>query len=128
MDVMDSSGFGWAHPVSAKREEAILLLEEIESALDDSSEADTVRLELQKLKRDYDLSEPKPGLVERFVDFSHAVGCVRYAALNAVQEEPVDLSMSNQQEPIAAITAENLAPVPTTANDNGQSAVGAATA
>lgn len=65
------------HPTSAKREEAILLLEEVESALDDSSEADTVRLELQKLRRDYDLSEPKPGLVERFSDFSHSLGaCV----------------------------------------------------
>lgn len=86
------------HPTSAKREEAILLLEEVDSALDDSSEADTVRLELQKLRRDYDLSEPKPGAVERFSEFSQALGRVRYSALNAVQQEPVDLSAAIPQK------------------------------
>lgn len=98
------------HPTSAKREEAILLLEEVESALDDSSEADTVRLELQKLRRDYDLTEPKPGAVERFSVFSQALGCVRYSALNAVQHEAVDLSNGTPQKQTGPIPAEEVTP------------------
>lgn len=85
------------HPLSSKREEAILLLEEIESTLDDSNEADEVRLALQKLKRDYDLTEPKPGVVEKFVEFSNALGCVRYSARNAVQHEAIDLTSAGEK-------------------------------
>lgn len=106
------------HPTSAKREEAILLLEEVESALDDSSEADTVRLELQKLRRDFDLNEPKPGSVERFAEFSQALGCVRYSALNAVQQEPVDLSAAS--EPKVVTPAETTAPAVANADGNGK--------
>ncbi len=89
------------HPSSAKREEAILLLEEIESTLDDSNEADDVQLALQKLKRDYDLTEPKPGVVEKFSEFSNALGCVRYSARNAVQQEAIDLTSAGELKPDA---------------------------
>ncbi len=84
------------HPVSAKREEAILLIEDIESALDDSHEADPVRFALQRLKRDFDLTEPKPGVVEKFPEFSTALGQVRYSARNAVQEEVIDLTSGRE--------------------------------
>ncbi|MHC2065895.1 AAA family ATPase [Bremerella sp. T1] len=106
------------HPTTAKREEAILLLEDVESALDDSSEADTVRLELQKLRRSFDLNEPKPGAVERFAEFSQALGCVRYSALNAVQQETVDLSAAT--EPKQAAVVESSAPAQIITDGKGQ--------
>jgi hypothetical protein len=97
------------HPVSAKREEAILLLEDVESALDDSAEADLVRSELQKLKREFDLGEPKPGLVERFPEFLTALGIVKYSARNTVQQDAIDLSAA--VAPAATHTPESqLAP------------------
>jgi len=91
--------FGNDHPTSAKREEAILLLEDIDSALDDSNEADHVRGALQQLKRNFDLNEPKPGYVESFARFSQELGRVRYSALNAVQQETVDLSQQQSDTP-----------------------------
>ena len=98
------------HSSSAKREEAILLLEEVESALDDTTEADHVRLELHKLRRDFDLAEPKPGLVERFAEFSSALGFVRYSARNAVQQESIDLSQARQK---ADVVSTDDSPAPT---------------
>ena len=86
------------HTAQAKREEAILLLEDIESALDDSEEADAVRIAIQKLKRDHDLAEPKPGTVEDFQGFATTLGLVRYAARNSVQTNIVDLSQARSPE------------------------------
>lgn len=64
----------------------MLLLEELEAVLDESSEADAVRYSLQQLRRTYDLVEPKPGMVDDFPQFSESLAQVRYSALNAVQE------------------------------------------
>ena len=108
------------HPTSAKLEEAILLLEDLESALDDSSEADTVRLALQRLRRDYDLNEPKPGTVERFSEFSQALGCVRYSALNAVQLETIDLAATTE----AKMFADAEVTVPTDRSTDGNGGLG----
>ncbi len=108
------------HTSAAKREEAILLLEDVDSALDDSSEADAVRLALQKLKRDFDLNEPKPGFVERFPEFYSALGFVRYSALNAVQQEPVDLSAKADQKQLDSTAVERVADATTIVEDNGE--------
>lgn len=105
------------HSFSAKREEAILLLEDVDSALDDSAEADAVQNELQKLKREFDLNEPKPGLVERFAEFAAALGVVKYSARNIVQQEAIDLSVV---QPVATIIAN----VPQSGVSSGVPAIG----
>jgi hypothetical protein len=79
------------HPAASRREDAILLLEEIESVLDDSLEADQVRSRLQVLRREHDLTEPKAGLVENLTEFAHGLLCLRYSAVNAVQEQTVEV-------------------------------------
>jgi len=66
----------------------------------------------------FDLNEPKPGLVERFAEFSQALGCVRYSALNAIQQEPVDLSAAC--EPKVATPSETTASAVANADGNGQ--------
>src|SRR5579859_3678755 len=45
------------HPDEATREQAVFLLDDIEAALDESPESDFARSELQKLRRDFQLSE-----------------------------------------------------------------------
>jgi hypothetical protein len=85
------------HPASSRREDAMILMEEIEAVLDDSAEADQVRLQLQKLRREHDLTEPKPGMVENLLAFADGLRSVRYAAVNAVQEEVVDLTAPAEQ-------------------------------
>lgn len=78
------------HVSGSRREDAMILLEEVEAVLDDSMEADQVKLAIQKLRREHDLTEPKPGMVEEFVKFSIALQAVRYSAVNAVQEETTE--------------------------------------
>jgi len=87
------------HPASCRREDAMILMEEIDAVLDDSMEADEVRLQLQRLRREHDLTEPKPGAVEDFAAFAQGLGDVRYSAVNAVQQEVVDLSAPKQPVP-----------------------------
>jgi hypothetical protein len=80
------------HANSSRREDAMLLLEEVDAVLDESLEADQVRLELQQLRRTHDLTEPKEGIVEDLAGFAAGLSRIRYSAINAVQEEPLDLS------------------------------------
>ncbi len=111
------------HDSSAKREEAILLLEDIESALDDSEEADIVRTALQKLKRDHDLAEPKPGNIDNYESFTAALSSARYAARNAVQAEVVDLSqtVAVQQPKSSPPVAKALEVKPSDSNGSSES-------
>jgi len=84
------------HAASSRREDAMILLEEIDAVLDDSMEADQVRLQLQQLRREHDLTEPKAGIVENFPKFNDGLRRVRYSAVNAVQQETVNLTAPAQ--------------------------------
>jgi hypothetical protein len=95
------------HPHSTRREDAIVLLEEIESILDDSLEADQVRLKLQALRRDHDLNEPKPGHVENFSRFAEDLDKVRYAPVNAVQQEVPDLTQTTELQSLPTIANQS---------------------
>ena len=59
------------HAVSAKAEEVLVLLESMESFLDNSSEADQVRVELHRLRRDYRIEE---ALTKPISDFEKFIG------------------------------------------------------
>jgi predicted ATP-dependent endonuclease of OLD family len=73
------------HPQSCRWEDALLLVEELESALDDSPEADQPRLQLVTLRRTHELTEPRAGQMENLSAFTEDLLKVRYAAVNAVQ-------------------------------------------
>jgi hypothetical protein len=97
------------HAASSRREDAMLLLEEIETVLDQSMEADQVRLRLQQLRRTHDLLEPKPGMIDDFAKLAEDLRKVRYSAVLAVQEETIDLSdgiKSNGSKDGQSTTAE----------------------
>jgi hypothetical protein len=85
------------HTVSCCREDAMFLLEEFDAVLDESLEADQVRLQLQQLRREHDLTEPKPGMVEDLPKSTDGLQRVRYSAANAVQEKSVDLTAAAQR-------------------------------
>jgi len=83
------------HSATCRREDAMLLLEEIDSVLDDSQEADQVRLNIQQLRREHDLTEPKTGLLEDLSKFADGLKRVRYSGVNAVQQEVMNLSAAS---------------------------------
>jgi hypothetical protein len=71
------------HATAASRDDALVLLEEIDGVLDDTLEGDEVRLQLQKLRRDHDLNGPKAGALAE-----DGLRRVRYSAVNATQVSP----------------------------------------
>ncbi len=80
------NGFLSDHPVTAKREDAVVLFESIEVSLDNSPEADLVRIELQSLKRDFGLADDVTKPIENFPSFCDRLREMKYASQNATQE------------------------------------------
>jgi hypothetical protein len=74
------------HPMIAKREDAIVLFENIEASLDNSPEADLVRVELQSLKRDFGLGDDVTKPIENFTSFCDRLREMKYASQNATQD------------------------------------------
>ena len=66
------------HAVSAKAEEVLVLLESMESVLDNSSEADQVRVELHRLRRDYRIDEALTKPISDFETFVDELERVQY--------------------------------------------------
>ncbi len=74
------------HPLIARREQVVVLIEEIESTLDDSREADEVRRGLQGIRRQFKLNEDAALPVKPYSEFKEALERVEYAPRIAVQE------------------------------------------
>jgi hypothetical protein len=80
------SSFIQDHPVSAKRENVYVLFEEIESALDNSEEADEIKRAIQSLRRDFKIDDQLSEPVEDYRNFLDRLESVRYAGRLATQE------------------------------------------
>ena len=66
------------HAVTAKAEEVLVLLESMESVLDNSSEADQVRVELHRLRRDYRIDKALTKPISDFKKFVDELERVQY--------------------------------------------------
>jgi len=80
------------HPEEATREQAVFLLDEIEATLDESPESDLARSELQKLRREFQLSEDLFQLVAQFDCFKLGLERVKYAGIMASKEPATNLT------------------------------------
>lgn len=74
------------HPDSAKREDAFVLFEEISAALDDTSESDHIRLEMQSLRRDFRIDDDLTAAIEDYPNFVERLQGLKYAARLATQD------------------------------------------
>jgi hypothetical protein len=75
------------HPKGAKREEAALLLEDLNAALDDSSQSDQAKLEINGLRRDFSLETDVTKPIEDYGKFRETLERVKYAGRLAAQEK-----------------------------------------
>jgi hypothetical protein len=75
------------HPTGAKREEAALLLEDLNAALDDSSQSDQAKLEINGLRRDFSLETDVTKTIDDYVKFKETLERVKYAGRLAAQEK-----------------------------------------
>jgi predicted ATPase len=66
------------NPVRAKRERALVMLEEIDGVLDDSREADAARAELQQLRRDFELEDDVTKDVDNYDEFVTKLERLKY--------------------------------------------------
>jgi predicted ATPase len=66
------------NPVRAKRERALVLLEEIEGVLDDSREGDVTRVSLQELRRDFELENDVTKDVDEYQTFLARLEHIKY--------------------------------------------------
>jgi hypothetical protein len=82
-------GFLQDHPDEASREQATLLLKDIEEALDDSTESDLARSTVQVLRREFHLGEDLFQLVPNYADFKTGLEQIKYAGVFASQEKVI---------------------------------------
>ncbi len=75
------------HPASAKREDAIVLFEDIEAVLDDSFESDAIRSVIQNLRRDYKLEVDMVKPIDDYEKFKEGLEQIKYAGRLASQED-----------------------------------------
>jgi predicted ATP-dependent endonuclease of OLD family len=73
------------HPTTARREEAHVLLEDIEAALDDSAESDSIRIAIANLRRNFSLNLDMVEPIDEYESFKEALENVKYAGRIATQ-------------------------------------------
>jgi len=75
--------------VRAKKEQAIVLLENMDAALDDSDEADILRMELQRVRKNHELDHEIGTDIKQFVGFISDLDKLHYAPRLKTQEADV---------------------------------------
>ncbi|MFT7837786.1 AAA family ATPase [Saccharothrix sp. BKS2] len=74
------------HPKTATREEAAILLEEVEASLDSSLDSEELRAEIRKVRRRFNLDEDPVEPIDDFATFRDALEALAYHDVNSAQE------------------------------------------
>ncbi len=89
------------HPVSAKREDGVILLDEIEDLLksnienESHQEIEAIQNAVQNLRRDYKLDVEMNKTIDDYTGFQMGLERIKYAGLLASQEETVEAQAEN---------------------------------
>jgi hypothetical protein len=75
------------HPMTATKEQAVILLEEIEAVLDSSQESDAIRAEIQGIRRDFQLGIGLKDVIGDLTEFKLRLDRLKYAGRIATQDE-----------------------------------------
>lgn len=75
------------HPASAQREDALVLIESIEDALDDGLESSEIKLQAAELKRLHQLESDLNKPVSDYTSFKEKLEALQYAGRIATQQE-----------------------------------------
>jgi len=80
------SAFMQDHPSHAKREDAAILLEEIEAQIGTSSDVESTRTEIRRLRSEFKLDEDLAALVEGYDNFLAALTTLAYLEIQESQD------------------------------------------
>lgn len=81
------------HPISAKKEDALILLEEIENFINEDQdrnsivEIDAIKSAIQNLRRDYKLEIDQSKIIDDYTGFASGLEGIKYAGILATQEK-----------------------------------------
>lgn len=87
--------FNARHPISARREDGVILLDEIEGILETNKEnesikeVEAIKSAIQNLRRDYKLDIDMNKAIHDYIGFQAGLERIKYAGLLASQEEEV---------------------------------------
>lgn len=90
------------HPVSARREDGVILLDEIEGILESSrenesiKEIEAIKSAIQNLRRDYKLDIDMNKTIQDHIGFQRGLERIKYAGLFASQEETIEEDQAGQ--------------------------------
>ncbi|MFG1740265.1 AAA family ATPase [Micromonospora chalcea] len=73
------------HPSNADRQQATLLLEEVEASLDNSVDAEELKSQIRTMRRDFELDEDPTAPINDFSSFRDALEALVYREINKVQ-------------------------------------------
>lgn len=74
------------HPTNASKEQGLLLLEDIEAALDNSVDAEALKSQIRTMRRDFELDEDPTEPISDFGAFRDALEALAYREVNEVQK------------------------------------------
>ena len=74
------------HPLTAKREEAHVLFDDMQAALDDGPESDAVNITIMNLRRTFELDDDMTQPIKNYKNFIEALEQIKYAGRLATQD------------------------------------------
>lgn len=84
----------------ATRAQVTVLLEEVEATLDNSSDADSVRNHILRIKRTYQLDDKPGSAIADYTAFKEELARFTYTLLNDVQIEPQSVEQRRSSPPL----------------------------
>lgn len=93
------SSFLRDNQLEAKKERALLLIEDLEHALDHSRESDQTKLELQALVRDFDLKSDPAKLIHDYESFKSRLERIKYTGRIISQTDAGDYQLGDEPAP-----------------------------
>lgn len=97
------AGFLSDYPSTTTRERGRLLVEDIQASIDNTEEGDRVKLQLEKLRRDFELDENLKDPIDRFDEFRERVQALQYQERFAKQETQATDALPTSDAPNAQI-------------------------
>ena len=96
--------FNALHSISARREEGVMLLDEIETILESNAEnesiqeIESIKNAIQNLRRSYKLDQDMSMAIDDYLGFQKGLERIKYAGLIASQEKQVHRSIKRELE------------------------------
>lgn len=89
------------HPTAATNEQVKLLFEDVESVLDNTVEAEAVRVRMKEIVRDFEIDGDPTGGIRQYPELRDALLSVEYAGMQEVEEPEPEVNLAaSEADPV----------------------------